>query len=61
MPEEPLPSYERIADAGEVFYSIFSERERDMIHLSPEQLLDLRDWVNRNERDIRKDAANQTS
>jgi hypothetical protein len=37
---------ERIEDEGEVFYSLFSEYDHEVIHLAPDQMQALQHWFN---------------
>ena len=53
--EKQYPPFERVEVGSAVFYSIFSAYDKEVLHMDPEQLLDLQAWLNANESGIRQD------
>lgn len=45
MHQEPSQNFERVQDGEHVFYSIFSRFDYGVVHLAPEQVQELQQWL----------------
>lgn len=53
--QQSANNFERVEVDGEVFYSIFSEYDGEIVHMSPEQVQELQQWLTDHTATIRED------
>lgn len=53
--QQSTNNFERVEVDGEVFYSIYSEYDGEIVHMSPEQVQEFQQWLVDNAATIRED------
>lgn len=56
MHQEPSQNFERVQIGNDVFYSLFSEYDHEVIHIAPTQLQELQQWLAEHADTIAQDA-----